>query len=109
MSHPKIQFAKVTIAYVSADGLQSEATFSTALNNEATAVGVIAQQKPEQPLIDGLEELARLTALLGIDNMALAAFNGARERVAEWFKSNKIVTNRVDKQTRLAAEDWRNP
>lgn len=89
MSRPKIQFAKVTIAYVSDDGHQCEETFSTSLNNKATAAGVIDQQKPEQPFVDALEELARLTALFGVDDMALVAFNGARERVAEWFKSKE--------------------
>lgn len=90
MTHPKIQFAKVTISYVSDDGFQSEETFSTSLNNKATAAGIIDQQKPEQPFVDGLEELARLTSLFGVDDMALAAFNGARERVAEWFKSKEV-------------------
>lgn len=78
---PKLTKTQVVIRYESDDGFESEESFGS------DHLPPSLQLPPEANLIHGLEELARLTALFGFEDHALAAFNGARERVAEWKKN----------------------
>ncbi|MFZ3004180.1 MAG: hypothetical protein WA071_27960 [Undibacterium umbellatum] len=87
MTDPKIIKATVTISYTSDDGLSSSTTFS----DRPVSVGKIA---PVQPLIDGLEELARVTTLFGHEINALTVFHEARKQVFIWrSKREKTITN----------------
>ena len=75
MPDPKIKTAKVVIKYKADDGYRADMT---------------CNGLPEQPhiaLLEGLKELARLTALFGFEDEALAAFTKARNDVAEWRKT----------------------
>lgn len=79
MSDPLLTTSSVTIRYSANDGYSGEQTFKI----YPVDIGNIP---PEQPMVDALEELARLTALFGFEDKALEAFNGARQRVANWKK-----------------------
>jgi hypothetical protein len=79
---PKLKRTSVTIKYTASDGYRSEVNYSN-----TGRMGT--QPPPELPLIEALEELARLTALFGFEDRALEAFNGARQRVAEWRAQRK--------------------
>lgn len=72
MDDPKLNRTSVTVKYTADDGYSSDAGFKG------------TPERPELGLLGALEELARLTALFGFEAEALEAFNGARERVAEW-------------------------
>lgn len=72
---PKLVRSSVTIKYHADDGYASEQKLSSNLP------GV----EPHIPLLDALEELARLTALFGYGREALERFNAARNRVAYWM------------------------
>lgn len=75
MSDPKLKTARVTIHYTSDNGYSAE--FKVKGKRET----------PHGGLIEGLEELARLTALFGFEDEAAKAFNAARARVAAWRKA----------------------
>lgn len=71
---PKLVRSSVLIKYRADDGYASEHQ----VNSHLTGVA------PHIPLLDALEELARLTALFDFEDEALARFNAARKRVADW-------------------------
>lgn len=71
---PKLTGSEVTINYTSDDGFGME-HYSTSRPHDG---------RPHLPLLVALEELARLTALFGFEDEALARFNAARKRVADW-------------------------
>jgi hypothetical protein len=73
MSDPTLKRTSVTIKYTASDGYSQDVGYSSA-----------RASSPEAVLIEALEELARLTALFGFEDRALAAFNAARQRVFEW-------------------------
>lgn len=77
--NPTLVSTSVTVRYRADDGYNAETTFRA-----KKAAGVA----PEAGLLDALEELARLTALFGFEDKALEAFNGARQRVFDWRKTN---------------------
>ncbi len=77
MTDPQIVKATVTINYTSDDGHTSSVTFK---QYPADA----GRNPPCQPLIDGLEELARLTTLFKFENKALTVFHEARKKVFIW-------------------------
>lgn len=79
MRDPMIKTCKVGISYRSDDGYSTETVYKL----RPIDLGV---KMPEQPLLDGLEELARITALFGLEDQALKVFEDARTRVAEWKK-----------------------
>lgn len=74
MSDPKLVRSSVRIKYRADDGYASEHEVNSHLTGVAAHV----------PLLKGLEELARLTALFGFEAEALERFNAARKRVADW-------------------------
>lgn len=71
---PKLVRSSVTISYRADDGYASQHQ----VNSHLTGVA------PHEPLLEALEELARLTALFGFETEALERFNAARKRVADW-------------------------
>lgn len=71
---PKIVRASVRIKYRADDGYASESEMASAVH----------MPDPHLPLLEALEELARLTALFGFEAEALERFNAARKRVADW-------------------------
>lgn len=83
MADPMLTKTSVTVRYTSNDGYSSDQTFK---------IYPIDHNRlpPEQPLIDAVEELARLTALFGFEDKALAAFNEARKRVFDWREGRKV-------------------
>lgn len=82
MSDPKLRRTTVVIGYAANDGYRSELKMKGGIGTKHAVTG--EPVPPEHALIEGLEELARLTALFGFEADALEAFNGARQRVAEW-------------------------
>lgn len=82
MSDPKLRRTTVVVRYAANDGFCSELKMKGGIGTKQALTG--KPVPPEQALIEGLEELARLTALFGFEAEALEAFNGARQRVAEW-------------------------
>lgn len=73
---PKLLKASVTIKYTTDDGYRSEVKFA---NNKAT---------PEQILIAGLDELARICALFVSENDVTVTIEDVLERIAQW-KENR--------------------
>ena len=73
MADPKLTAVSVIVRYVSDDGHRSEATYRNT-----------TKQKPEDALVEGVQEVARLLALFGFEAEAKAAFEGALQRVADW-------------------------
>lgn len=80
MADPLLTKTSVTVRYTANDGYSSEQTFKIYPVDHN-------RLPPEQPLIDAVEELARLTALFGFEDKALAVFNEARQRVFDWRKA----------------------
>jgi len=78
MNDPKIKTAKVVIKYKADDGYHADMTCSG------------LPDKPQIALLEGLKELARLTALFGFEAEALEVFNTARANVAEW-RDNRLA------------------
>ncbi len=74
---PTLVSTSVTVRYRADDGYSAETMFKS--NKPASMT-------PEAVLIDALEELARLTALFGLEDKALEAFDKARQRVFDWRK-----------------------
>lgn len=81
---PRIKKCSVSISYHSDDGYESDQVFHLYPIDHNVKM-------PEQPLIDGLEELARLTALFGLEAKAKEVFEAAQTRVREW----KVKTGRA--------------
>lgn len=82
MSDPKLKACSVVVRYKADDGYYSVVEFHVDCRRTK-------EIPPERPFIDAIEELARLTALLGFEEEALKAFNEARERVFEWRKNRQ--------------------
>ena len=72
----KLRRSRVVVTYSAADGYSSNASYKC------------AKETPQQGMLNGLEELARLTALFGFEDEAEKVFTDARQRVAEWKKEN---------------------
>ncbi|MDP1980499.1 hypothetical protein [Undibacterium sp.] len=85
MTDPKIIKAVVTINYTADDGTSSSVTYK---EYPADA----GRNPPCQPLIDGLEELARLTTLFKFENKALVAFHEARKKVFIWRSKRETAS-----------------
>lgn len=85
---PTLTRVKIAIDLTASDGYKSNWLSSPHTN-----------APPKQCLMNGIEELARLTSLYGFEAEALEAFNCSRERVAKW----KI--KRGTDQYRLALRD----
>ena len=79
MQDPKLTRTNVVVKYGADDGYSSEAGFKG------------TKERPELGLLAALEELARLTALFGFEAEALEAFNGARQRVADWRRQREAA------------------
>jgi hypothetical protein len=75
MSDPQLTRSRVTVRYHSDDGHSYLQEFMP------------QKTCPEGALLQGLEELARLTALFGFEDEARDRFNAARQRVADWKKA----------------------
>lgn len=73
MSDPKLLHSSVKIDYRADDGYSTQWRIGRSQAAEAHIA-----------LLEGLEELARLTALFGFEAEALERFNAARKRVADW-------------------------
>lgn len=82
MADPKLTQAAITIKYAADDGYRAEFGGKSGKGSKHLRTG--EEVPPQNALIAGIEELARLTALFGFEAEALEAFNGARQRVAEW-------------------------
>ena len=80
MADPKLERTCVQINYTADDGYKSQCGYRSGkgspINGDAT--------KPEDALLAGLEELARLAALFGFEDEARKATEGAFARVADW-------------------------
>lgn len=76
MAEPKLKSSSVTLRYSADDGFRTATTY--------TANGHHGKVPPEIPMLEALEELARLTALFGFGDEAKKRFDGAVARVAEW-------------------------
>lgn len=85
MSDPTLKKTSVQIGYTSSDKYRMVWTAKAGTGSKNAKTG--EEVPPQHALIAGLEELARLTALFGFENEAFEAFNGARDRVAEWRRS----------------------
>lgn len=72
MSDPKLKTASVQIKYSSDDG------YSTTNTIGLRKMG-LGQPDPGQALTTAIHELSRLTALFGLEDEALTAFNSARD------------------------------
>jgi len=88
MSDPKLKRTRVEISYGSYDGYRQTLTAKGGTGSIRPSTG--QEVEPEIALLAGLEELARLTALFGFEDEALAKFNCARQKVAEW-KAKRIA------------------
>lgn len=82
MADPKLVRSSIEIKYAADDGYRAEYGGKSGQGSKNLRTG--EEVPPQHALIAGLEELARLTALFGFEAEALEAFNGARQRVAEW-------------------------
>lgn len=80
MIDPKLTKTSIYIRYESDDGFVSETRCGSSH---------IDDQDPQDGLLAGLEELARLTALFGFEEEALIRFNAARQRVFEWREKRR--------------------
>lgn len=76
MSDPTLKSASVTIRYTSSDGYSMETCLKGGPSNPLSTA--------EHCLLDTLEELARLTALFGLQEKASERVEGSFKRVAEW-------------------------
>lgn len=72
---PTLKDAAVMIRYSASDGYKSEAGFMG--GNKRSAA-------PEEALLGALEELARLTALFGLQSQAEKRVAESFQRVADW-------------------------
>lgn len=82
MADPKFKSTSVFITYKSSDGVRVEQKASTDTTSRHLRTGDLLGA--QHALLEGLEELARLTALFGFEAEALERFNAARQRVVEW-------------------------
>lgn len=82
MNDPKLKRTSVTVRYTADDGYRSETTYTTSGHHPPIPA--------EVPLLDALEELARLTALFGFCDEAKARFDAAQKRVSDWREGRKV-------------------
>lgn len=82
MSDPKLKRTSVTVRYTADDGYSFETTYTT--NGHHPPIDA------EIPLLDALEELARLTALFGFHVEAKARLDAAQKCVADWREGRKL-------------------
>ena len=83
---PTLVRTRVDIAYTASDGFRMESGF-----NNAPRGRDFVTPTANSVFLDALEELARLTALFGLEKEALERFNAVRERVAE-FKAGRVAS-----------------
>lgn len=79
MSDPKLTYLHVKIQLECDDGYESARVFDSERPSN----------RPKEVALGALEELARLTALYGLEDEALTVFNAARERVSAFKASRK--------------------
>lgn len=91
MADPVLKRASVTIRYTASDGYRSEVTYSNTGRMEINPPA-------EAPLLEALEELARLTSLFGFDHRARVVFDAARERVASWRRTRPTTGSLGDER-----------
>lgn len=72
-SDPTLTKAKITIVYAASDGFRSELSYAAGGGHPNWITG--AATLPQDALLAALEELARLTALFGFEDEAMAVFN----------------------------------
>lgn len=84
MSDPTLKRTSVQIKYTSSDGFRAEfgGKAGTGTRHRITSEEV----PPQNALIAGFVELARLAALFGFEREAREAAEAAFARVAEWRK-----------------------
>lgn len=75
---PTLKTASITIKYTASDGYKMVAQFDGGGKRSATA---------EDVLLAGIDELARLAALFGLQDKADQMMNEAIRRVANWRAS----------------------
>lgn len=79
---PTLVRTRVDVTYGASDSYRAE---FHAKGGKGTAHPTTGQSiPPENALLAGLEELARLTALFGFEDEAMKVFVDARLRVTEW-------------------------
>jgi len=84
MNDPKLKRTSVQIKYTSSDGFRAEFGGKGGAGTRRRITG--DEVPPQNALIAGFEELARLAALFGFEREAREAAEGAFARVAEWRK-----------------------
>jgi hypothetical protein len=82
VKEPTLKRTRVLIAYTSSEGYRAEWNAKAGAGSKNLSTG--EEVPPKHALLEGLEELARLTALFGFEDEALEQFNAARRRVFEW-------------------------
>lgn len=89
MADPKLTSAQVRLIYRADDGYRNETGWSS-FNGAGT---------PQSVLLEALEELARITALFGLEVEAAQRFHDARVRVADWRReqaaANACTSTRI--------------
>lgn len=87
MTDPTLKRTSVQIKYTSSDGFRAEFGGKAGTGTRHRVTG--EEVPPQNALIAGFEELARLTALFGFESEAREAAEGAFARVAEWRRGIK--------------------
>ena len=77
MSDPTIKRSTVTINYAASDGYKCSVNYSNRGRCGISPPGAL-------PLLEGIEELARLCELFGLGDKAAERCAGATARVREW-------------------------
>lgn len=90
MSDPTLKRTKVVISYTGSDGYRSEMTLKGGTGSHHLVTG--AEVPPQAALLAAVDELARITALFGFADEAMAEFTAAHLRVAQWRASRKLKT-----------------
>ncbi len=76
MKEPKITRSRVTVSYSTDEGFRTEVVFSSR--------GADLTVAPHEPLLDAIDELARLCDLSGVGDQAANRVTAARARVQAW-------------------------
>jgi hypothetical protein len=86
MSDPTLKRSSVRIVYSASDGYRSEVTYSS-----IGRMGI--KPPPEAPILEAIEELARLSELFGFGERAATAVAEAQCRVREWRARRGGITS----------------
>jgi cob(I)alamin adenosyltransferase len=82
MSDPTLKKTSVKISYASSDGHRM--TFTANGGKGTTHQRTGEEVPPQSAFIEAVAQLARLTALFGYQDEALAAFTKAQKDIADW-------------------------